>query len=110
MNRCVPSTPLLTSWSERHSRTTAQLWEWIPKAERRSRTGRQDATRPSGQAAGLHRRRALRLASRVLDPSTFVRLVLVGVRVLAFPDIPRQVAKHGGEVMVAAAALGGRLP
>ena len=33
-------------------------------------------------------------------------LVLVGVRVLALPDIPRQVAKHRGEVMVAAAAFG----
>ena len=36
-------------------------------------------------------------------------LVLVGVRVLALPDIPRQVAKHCGEVMVAPAAGGGRL-
>ena len=39
-----------------------------------------------------------------------MRLVLVGVRVLALPDIPRQVAKHRGEVMMAPAAGGGRLP
>jgi hypothetical protein len=39
-----------------------------------------------------------------------VCLVLVGVRVVALPDIPRQVAKHGCEVVVAPAAGGGRLP
>ncbi len=63
----------------------------------------------SGQAVGLSPR-ARRLAPRVLEPSTLVRLVLLHVRVLALPDIPRQIAKHGCEVMVAAAAGGGRLP
>ena len=38
-----------------------------------------------------------------------MRLVLLDVRVLALPDIPRQIAKHGCEVMVAAAAGGRRL-
>ena len=33
-----------------------------------------------------------------------MRLVLVGVTVLALPHVPRYVAEHGGEVMVAAAA------
>lgn len=39
-----------------------------------------------------------------------MRLVLLGVKVLALPDVSRQVAEHGGEVMVAAPAGGGRLP
>jgi hypothetical protein len=39
-----------------------------------------------------------------------VRLVLVGVKVFALPDIPGQVPKNGGEVVVAPAAGGGRLP
>ncbi len=64
----------------------------------------------SGQAVGLRLADAGRFAPRVLGPSTLVRLVLVCVWVLALPDIPRQVAKHGCEVMVAAAAGGGRLP
>jgi hypothetical protein len=64
----------------------------------------------SGQAVGLGLRGPRRLAPRVLDPSTFVGLVLLGVKVLALPDVSRQVAEHGGEVMVAAAAGGGRLP
>jgi hypothetical protein len=63
----------------------------------------------SGQAVGLLAG-ARRLAPRVFGPSTLVRLVLLDVRVLALPDVPRQVAKHGCEVMVAAAAGGRRLP
>jgi len=39
-----------------------------------------------------------------------VRLVLLGVKVLALPDISRQVAEHGGVVVVAPAAGGGSLP
>ena len=37
-------------------------------------------------------------------------LILVGVKVLALPDISRQVAQHGGVMVVAAAAGGGSLP
>jgi len=64
----------------------------------------------SGQAVGLRLAGERRLTPRVLDPSTLVRLILVGVRVLALPDIPCEIAKHGCEVMVASAAGGGRLP
>ena len=70
--------------------------------------GQTDQT--SGQAVGLHLAGERRLAPRVLRPSTLVRLVLLCVRVLALPDIPREIAKHGCEVVVAAAARGGRLP
>ena len=44
----------------------------------------------------------LRRTPRVLGPSTFVRLFLLGVKVLALPNVPLQVAEHGGVVMVAA--------
>jgi len=64
----------------------------------------------SGQAACLRLAAEQRLAPRELGPSTLVRLILVGVRVLALPDIPREIAKHGCEVMVASTAGGGRLP
>jgi len=57
---------------------------------------------------GLHGAR--RLAAGILDPSAFVRLVLLGVEVFALPDVSGHVAEHGGEVMVAAAAGGGSLP
>jgi len=46
---------------------------------------------------------------RVLGPSTFVRIFLLGVKVLALPDVPPQVAKHGGVVMVAAPTRRGGL-
>ena len=42
-------------------------------------------------------------AARVLGPCTLVRLFLVGVRVLALPNIPLEVAEDAGVVMVAAA-------
>jgi hypothetical protein len=39
-----------------------------------------------------------------------VRLFLLGVKVLALPDVPRQVAEHAGVVMVAAATGRGGFP
>jgi hypothetical protein len=39
-----------------------------------------------------------------------VRFVLPGVRVIALPDVPHQVAEDTGEVMVAAATARGRFP
>jgi hypothetical protein len=46
----------------------------------------------------------------MLGPSTLVRVFLLGVNVLAFPDVPRQVAEDANEVMVAAATFRGCLP
>jgi hypothetical protein len=45
----------------------------------------------------------------MLGPSTFVGLVLLGVYVVALPDVPREVAEDAGEVVVAAATCGGSL-
>jgi len=70
--------------------------------------GRWDRT--SDQDVGLRQDFARRLAPRVFDPSAFVRFVLLGVRVLALPHISRQVSEDCGEVMMASAAGGGRLP
>ena len=39
-----------------------------------------------------------------------MRLFLLGVNVLALPHVPRDVAEHGGEVVVAAATNGRSLP
>ena len=63
-----------------------------------------------GRPVGLRLQDARRLAPRVLDPSTFVCRILLGVKVLALPDISGHVAEHGGEVVVAAAAGCGSLP
>jgi hypothetical protein len=45
----------------------------------------------------------------MFGPSTLVGLVLLGVNVVALPDVPREVAEDAGEVVVAPAAGGGSL-
>jgi hypothetical protein len=45
----------------------------------------------------------------VLGPSTFVGLVLLGMNVVALPDVPREVAEDAGEVVVAPATGSGSL-
>jgi hypothetical protein len=45
----------------------------------------------------------------MLGPSAFVGLVLLGMSVLALPDVPREVAEDAGEVVVAPATGSGSL-
>jgi hypothetical protein len=60
--------------------------------------------------AGLRLRGERRRTPRVLGPGAFVRLFLLGVKVLALPDVSRQVAEHASVVMVAATTGCGYLP
>jgi len=45
----------------------------------------------------------------MLGPGTFVGCVLLGVNVVALPDVPREVAENAGEVVVPPATGGGSL-
>lgn len=63
----------------------------------------------SGQEVGLGLPVELR-APRVLSASALVRLFLLGVKVLALPDISLEVAENASVVMVAAATRCWDLP
>ena len=59
-----------------------------------------------GQSVGLRLGAQRVLSPRVLGPGTLVSSILLGVKVIALPDVPPQVAEDAGVVVVATCAAG----